>query len=106
MRLNLDDIVNSIDGLKGLEVYLTNSFTFEINGQDFEITNQTSRVNNLSYEESEKIIHTFSELSKETNLPINIAQISFHFFELFVNNFSFKTSSNILIDIHTITFKI
>lgn len=104
MKLNLDELLNSVNGLKGLEIYLTNSYEFTFKNNTFTITSSTTKVNNLSFEESANIINTLNEGNENNTLNIN--EISFHFFELFINNFTYKTSSFVTFSNHQISFQL
>jgi len=103
LKLNLDDLLNSIDGLKGLQIYITNSYELKQNGNLFTVLSYSCRVNNLTYEESSNII---GSLDTESESSLNIAEISFHFFSQFINNFTYNTSSFITIDDHMLTFSL
>ena len=103
MKLNLDEFLNAIDGLKGLEVYLTNSYELIPSGNSFEVLSSSCKVNNLSYEQSSSIVEKFSG---ESENDLNLGQLSFYFFNQFINNFTYNTSSSVSLGNHSITFSL
>lgn len=103
MKLNLDEFLNSIDGLKGLEIYLTNSYELEQTVNSFKIISSSCKVNNLSYEQSSSIVEKFSG---ESDNELNLGEVSFYFFNQLINNFTYNTSSSVSLGNHLITFSL
>ena len=103
-KLNLNKILEGIGEIKDFELYLTNNYNFTFENQTLKMIDSTCKLNNLSKEKSDELMNTLDELSAQFN--VKLSTMTFHFVDLLISNFSYNTTTNVVLDNHKITFNL